>query len=142
MGSALAGGDSKDSPKAKRAYPLGYGYAPIVYNHDTINHAPIHTTYVHHAPAIATVAHAPVVAHTPYVAHAPIVSAIAPVSKVTSSVVSTNVHHYPSYTNYPASYFAPHAAPLISSAAYYHQAPALVAPTYAHSPLFTEFHRR
>lgn len=139
VGSALAGGDSKDSPKTKRAYPLGYGFAPIVYNHDTINHAPIHTTYVHHTPAIATVAHAP------YVAHAPIVSAISPVSKVTSSVVSTNVHHYPSYssyTNYPTSYFAPHAAPLISSAAYYHHAPAVVAPTYAHSPLLTEFHRR
>lgn len=154
VASVLAGGDSKDGAKSKRAYSLGYGYQPYYYDHDVINHppivhhAPVATVHhapvatVHHAP-VATVHHAPVAAtvpvvHAPVVAHTPVVSAIAPVSKVTSSVVSTNVHHYP---NYHTSYFAPH-APFISSASYY-QAPAVgyhaVAPAY-HSPLYSEFH--
>lgn len=135
VGSVLAAGDTKEGDnkaKAKRDYSLGYGYAPYTSFYD---HAPI-------ASAFAEVHHAPVVAH------APVVSAVAPLAKVTSSIVSTNVHHY------PAAYYSP-AAPIISSAPLYHAptyaassyvAPAYtasyVAPAYAHSPFVTEFHRR
>lgn len=169
VGSVIAAGDSKESAKAKRAYSLGYGYAPYTsyYDHDLIAHAPVAAVSAVHAPvtaavsSVSTVHHAPV-AHAPYVApytapfaaavaykapiaaayhapfataayaapvaayHAPVV-AHAPLAKVTSSVYSSNIHHYPS------SYVAPAAA--------YYSAPAAVA-TYAHSPLLTEFHRR
>lgn len=162
VGSVLAAGDNKDnkdSTKSKRAYSLGYGYEPYYYDHDVVDHAPI----VAHAPvASAVVAHAPVaslhpapitaVHHAPFasavVSHAPVVT---PLAKVTSSVVSTNVHHYPSYSSYSyptyqSSYVASH-APIISSAyhapaSFYHAPSAVVAPTYAHSPLYSEFHRR
>jgi hypothetical protein len=182
VGSVLAAGDNKDnksSVKTKRGYSLGYGIEPFHEVHDVVDHAPI----VAHAPiASAIVAHAPAVSvhpapitayhHAPIasavVAHAPIV---APLAKVTSSVVSTNIAHYPSYSSYSypqyqSQYVASH-APIVASAyhapasyyqapasyyqapasfyqapsSYYH-APAVVAPTYAHSPLVTEFHRR
>ena len=148
--SVFAGGDNKDGAKSKRAYSLGYGYEPYTtyYEHDVINHAPIAPAVVAHAP-ITEVHHAPaVISHAPVVSHAPVISAVAPLSRITSSVVSTNIQHY------PASYYAP-SAPLISSVPYYHApaytassyiAPAYtasyVAPAYAHSPLVTEFHRR
>lgn len=156
FGTVLAASDNKDGVKTKRAYSLGYGYAPYptYYEHDFINHVPIAPTVVahdpvtefHHAPTV--VAHSPVIAHAPLVTHAPVISAVAPVSKITSSVISTNVHHY------PGSFYAPPAR-IIASAPYYH-APAYaassytapsytasyVAPAYAHSPLVAEFHRR
>lgn len=143
----LAGGDIKEAAKSKRAYSLGYGYSPYTYfDHDVLDPAPV--AAVHHAP-IAAAYHAPVAAyHAPIVSHAPIVaapviSAVAPVSRVTSSVVSTNVHHY------PASYYAPPAR-YVSSAPYYsayHAPAALVAPAYAPSPyapsaLLAAYHRR
>lgn len=136
VGTVLAAGDNKDGTKAKRAYSLGYGYEPYTAYYE---HAPVASAVVAHAP-VAEVHHAPVVAHAPIVA--PAFPAVAPLSKITSSIVSTNVHHY------PASYYAP-PAPIISAAPYY-PAPAYtassfasyVAPAYAHSPLVTEFHRR
>lgn len=124
VGSVVAAGDNKDGAKSKRAYSLGYSFAPYTtyYEHDVINHAPIAPTVVAHAP-VAEIHHAPAV-----VAHAPLISAVAPVSKVTSSIVSTNVHHY------PASYYAP-SSPIISSAPYYH-APAYTASSYV-APAYT-----
>jgi hypothetical protein len=170
VGSVLAGGDNKDAPKSKRGYSLGYGYDPY---YDVVDHAPLASAaVVHHAP-ITTVHHAPLAA-APIVAAAPAVVAhapvVAPLAKITSSVVSTNVHHYPSYTPYnsyvassapynsyvasPApynSYVASHApyspyvashAPIVASP-YYHAPAAVVAPAaYSHSPLYTAFHRR
>jgi hypothetical protein len=136
VGTVLAAGDNKDSAKSKRAYSLGYGYDPLYYDHDVYHHAPVAAAI--HAPVTAY--HAPLTAayHAPVVAHAPVVSAVAaPLAKVTSSVVSTNVHHYPS--TYSSYYHAP--APYVSAASYYHAPAAVVAPTY-HSPLLSEFHRR
>lgn len=157
IGSVIAGGDNKDSQKSKRAYSLGYGYDPY---YDVIDHAPLASAaVVHHAP-VAAVHHAsfaaPIVAAAPaVVAHAPAVVAhapvVAPLAKVTSSVVSTNIHHYPSYTPYN-SYIASHApynsyvashAPIVASPYYHAPAAAVVAPAaYAHSPVYTSFHRR
>lgn len=167
VASAVAAGDNKDGVdgnKSKRAYSLGYGYSPYTtyYEHDVINHAPI-TPVVAHAP-VATVHHTPVFSHAPIVAapvlaHAPVV---APVAKITSSVVRSNVLHYPSqyiashapivapapYYRVPSTYVAP--ASYYQAPASYYQAPAsyyqtsssYVAPTYAQSPLLTEFHQR
>lgn len=138
IGAVFAAGDKKegDSTKTKRAYSLGYAY-----DHDIIDHAPI----VAHAP-ITTVHHAPIVAAAPIVKTAPYYAA-APLAKVTSSVVSTNVHHYPSA-------YVAHAAPLVAPAAYhatayhpaayhaaaYHPAAAYHAPIVA-APYSTIYHR-
>lgn len=161
----LAASDNKESAKSKRAYSLGYGYAPYtnLYDHDLYAHAPVASvSTVHHAAA-------PVVAHTPYISHAPYISPVAaysapyaatysapitaayaapvaavhhapivahaPLAKVTSSVYSSNIQHYPSsYYSASAPYYAsaPYSAP-------YYAAPAAVV---AHAPLLTEFHRR
>lgn len=130
--SVFAGSDNKDTVKSKRAFSLGYGYQPYSYfDHDLIDHAPI--AAVHHSP-VTTVHHAPYVTHTQVVDASPLVSAVAPVSRVTSSIVSTNVHHY------PASYLSPPAQYLSASPYYdaYHAPAAVVA-----SPAYlTAYHRR
>jgi hypothetical protein len=131
-----AAGDKKegDSTKTKRAYSLGY----TSYDHDFIDHAPI----VAHAP-ITAVHHAPIVAAAPIIKAAPIIAAAPyPLARVTSSVVSTNVHHYPSSYVAHAPLIAPsvYHAPAAYHAAAYH-APGYHAPAAYHAAAYpTAYH--
>ncbi|CRL06906.1 CLUMA_CG019793, isoform A [Clunio marinus] len=127
VGVVLAIDDKKDSVRSKRDYDFRYRYEPlaayrettvrypITYGFDTIDHPPpVKSAAI--TSLISPAYHAPLTAayHTP----------ILPVSKVTSSLVSTNIHHFPSH------------APFIASSPFIHAPPAII-----HSPLIATFHR-